>query len=147
MPQQNPSMGTLASYLQDNKCFLSEAEKIKRREKYLSTERVNVDLLKNTIKYNLPNSVWEEIDMTLKKINYIEDIRIKYKNRPDTNNRFPIGCTPVKDVHAFLVDIEKIENKYLNEVIEKPLTEAITMEINMLSERFVNDDFCYIRYI
>ena len=147
MPQQNPSIETLASYLQDNKCFLSEAEKIKRREKYLSTERVNVDLLKNTIKYNLPNSVWEEIDRALKKINYIEDIRVKYENRPDTNNRFPIGHTPVKDVYAFLTDIEKIENKYLNEVIEKPLTEAITMEINMLSERFVNDDFCYIKYI
>lgn len=123
----------------------TEAEKIVKREKQLSTEHVKIDLLQAGAMLDIPQKVLDLIDMTERKINIIEEYR-KSKN-PRKVEMFPIGHARVLDVENFVEDIKCLSDEYINSMITKEITETIEMRLQLIFDRFLNMDECYIKYI
>lgn len=124
----------------------TEAQKTARREKELSTSIIGVDLFKSSVKVTVPLAVEDEIERNAKRIEYIEEIRESQKE-PYTDNRFPEGNTPVRDVQRLIDDIEHITSMYVNEPITKSIIQSMHWQLNDIFDRFVNDHDSYIMYI
>lgn len=140
----SPSLpGYLGTYHEEE----TEAQKIARREKYMSTGIVKVDLLKPSVTIYIPYKVWDEIERNNKRIEYINEVREKAKRNPMYDNRFPEGSTPVRDIDQLLEDIEKIENNYVFESLDKPTTNSLHNQLQVIFDRFVNDYNSYTMYI
>lgn len=138
---------TLPEYLHAYQEEESEAEKIARREKYLSTDIVKVDLLKATATVDIPDSVLEEVERNNKRIEFIKEIREKAKRNPMYENRFPEGNTPVRDIQRLIDDLEEVKNRFVYEGMFRATTEALDMHLRMVFERFLRHDERYTTYI
>lgn len=138
---------SLPGYIETYKEEETEAQKIARREKELSTSIIGVDLFKSSVKVTVPLVVEEEIERNAKRIEFIEEIREKGKRNPMYYNRFPVGSTPVRDVQRLIDDIEHITSMYVNEPITESTIQSMHWQLNGIFDRFVNDYNSYIMYI
>lgn len=119
----------------------------KTEEERLSTDIVKVGLLKHSIKINIPEKIFEEIERNNKRIEYINEAREK-ANRIPCENRFPIGLTPVDDVPKFYSDLLDIENRFIGEVLNTTETTHLMDEmLQGIFDRFLNHDPEYMKYI
>lgn len=121
----------------------SEAERLSKLEKRISTDIVKADLLNSKLTIVLPIKLVKEIDKEIRNQKFIYECRKK----PTGKLRFPKGCTAVRNFWRFEDALRTLYNKYLFEPINKETIDMIDLQIQILSDKFICNDQQFIDYI
>ena len=135
-------MDELTRYIRKNE---TEAEKIVRRERELSTKHVIIDLLQQQATFVIPDRVLEMVEKEERKIGMIKEYR--ESKDPNKNKRFPDGKIPVLDLNKLVEDIQNVKQTFLNEPITKITTTIMETKLQWIFEQFLNYSETYIKYI
>ena len=113
--------------------FQSEAQRIARLEKKLSTKIVKVDYLKNSATIIFPENIIDAIELNNRRIEWIEE-----KNKKPSRR----GTRPVyiKDVNRFIDDVNNISSNYVYDTMNVATTHALSQKLQYLFDMFLCSD-------
>ena len=113
--------------------FQSEAQRITKLEKQLSTKIVKVDYLKNSATIIFPENIIDAIELNNRRIEWIED-----KNKkPSIRGTKPV-C--IKDVNRFIDDANNISSNYVYDMMNVATTHALSQKLQYLFDMFLCSD-------
>lgn len=121
----------------------SEAERIVRLEKQLSTDLIKPDLLNCSIKIKLPEDLIKEIDREINKQIYVYERRKSEFGR----NQFPEGSVKIRNVWGLIDVLQQIYSSFLYELIDKPNIELMDYQIRIIIDKFIHFDNMFIDFI
>jgi hypothetical protein len=113
--------------------FQSEAQRITKIEKQLSTKIVKVDYLKNSANIIFPENIIDAIELNNRRIEWIED-----KNKKPSRR----GTRPVyiKDVNRFIDDVNNISSNYVYDMMDVATTHALSQKLQYIFDMFLCSD-------
>ena len=113
--------------------FQSEAQRITKIEKQLSTKIVKVDYLKNSANIIFPKNIIDAIELNNRRIEWIED-----KNKKPSRRGTKPVC--IKDVNRFIDDVNNISSNYVYDMMNAATTHALSQKLQYIFDMFLCSD-------
>ena len=113
--------------------FQSEAQRITKLEKQLSTKIVKVDYLKNSATIIFPENIIDAIELNNRRIEWIEN-----KNKKQLRRGTRSVC--IKDVNRFIDDVNNISSNYVYDTMNVATTHALSQKLQYLFDMFLCSD-------
>lgn len=113
--------------------FQSEAQRIARLEKKLSTKIVKVDYLKNSATIIFPENIIDAIELNNRLIEWI-----KNKNKKSLRRGTRSVC--IKDVNRFIDDANNIYSNYVYKMMSVATIHALSQSLQYLFDMFLCSD-------
>ena len=113
--------------------FQSEAQRITKLEKQLSTKIVKVDYLKNSANIIFPENIIDAIELNNRRIEWIEN-----KNKKPLRRGTRSVC--IKDVNRFIDDVNNISSNYVYDTMNVATTHALSQKLQYLFDMFLCSD-------
>ena len=113
--------------------FQSEAQRITKIEKQLSTKIVKVDYLKNSANIIFPENIIDAIELNNHRIEWIED-----KNKKPSRRGTKPVC--IKDVNRFIDDVNNISSNYVYDMMNSATTHALSQKLQYIFDMFLCSD-------
>ena len=113
--------------------FQSEAQRITKLEKQLSTKIVKVDYLKNSATIIFPENIIDAIELNNRRIEWIEN-----KNKKPLRRGTRSVC--IKDVNRFIDDVHNIYSNYVYKMMSVATIHALSKSLQYLFDMFLCSD-------
>ena len=113
--------------------FQSEAQRIARLEKKLSTKIVKVDYLKNSATIIFPENIIDAIELNNRRIEWI-----KNKNKKPLRRGTRSVC--IKDVNRFIDDANNIYSNYVYKMMSASTIHSLSQSLQYLFDMFLCSD-------
>ena len=113
--------------------FQSEAQRITKLEKQLSTKIVKVDYLKNSATIIFPENIIDAIELNNRRIEWIEN-----KNKKPLRRGTRSVC--IKDVNRFIDDVHNIYSNYVYKMMSVATIHALSQNLQYLFDMFLCSD-------
>ena len=113
--------------------FQSEAQRITKLEKQLSTKIVKVDYLKNSATIIFPENIIDAIELNNRRIEWIEN-----KNKKPLRRGTRSVC--IKDVNRFIDDVHNIYSNYVYKMMSVSTIHALSQSLQYLFDMFLCSD-------
>ena len=121
------------------------AEREVRREREMSTRHVKIDILRERAVVEIPDKVWELIELNERKLDFIKECR--ESGNPNKERIFPVGCTMVLDTDKLFKDLEHLKNDFINEEMTAMTTYQMETRLEWIFDEYLNYHETYTKYI